>query len=412
MVIKIWQPAFWPAVASGVYYIAQWAMLSIVAKYDSITVLGTYALALAVVTPILLVAQMQLRQVVVTDATRGTSFGAYLVTRAIFVVLAIFAVAVISITIRWDSAFAMVAVLLAMAKGIEAIGDLAHGSLQRDGRLSLASKLLIVRVLLGLGGFWWSYDRSLALTDALWTYICISLLYVSLLEIPLASKHAGPAAAGGKAVWQSVARIVRRTWILSVVAGLVAVSTQVPRYFLEALSGSEAVALFSIAAVPAAIPLVLQTSISQGLLRRLTELHHGDPKGFDWLVRRITAANAVIGGIVLLVLWAFGDAVLAFLSSEQYIAAQSTAVLLAVYFLLGTIALRSSYIVVVSQSFGLQLWNMLGTLAVQVALAAILVPRYGIEGAALAECGKQLAAVLLLVFLARRVSNSTRAIAA
>jgi O-antigen/teichoic acid export membrane protein len=400
-----WSPTVWVGVATGTYYVSQWAAIGLVAKLGNPNTVGIYALAIAIATPIVVISQMQLRQVLVTATTPQARFTTFLRTRAWLAFLAMFVTLLVAGVFRSDIHFVSIVFLVAAIRGVEGIGDISHGQLQRNGRLSEASRLLVTRTAVGFGVFALIYKVAHSLEFALLAQFVVSAALVNFIEVPRA-RQCEPSTHSTLA--DGVIRLVGRSWPLSLAAAITAVSTQLPRYILDVSHGVNAVALFSIAAIPAAIPMVFQAAVSQAILRRLAEKFSSrDNHGFNALVTKVVSLNLVVGLAVLTTMIFAGEQVLTLLASDDYVVAASTSSLLSVYFVLGAFGLWGSYFLVVGQEFAYQLWAALGMLAAQLLLGLILIPKYGLEGAALTECGKQIAAIALLTLFAR-VSNRRR----
>src|ERR1035441_5049952 len=66
---------------NAVFAAAQWATLSLVARLGGTEMLGQYALAVAIVSPVALFAHLNLRAVLATDVERWHPFGDYMAVR-------------------------------------------------------------------------------------------------------------------------------------------------------------------------------------------------------------------------------------------------------------------------------------------------------------------------------------------
>src|ERR1035441_3259888 len=89
----------------------QWAVLSLIARLGGAEMLGEYALALAVATPVAMFSHLNLRAVLATDMERRHPFGDYLAVRMGTVGLGIAAIAGIALAggYAWPVAAVMVA---------------------------------------------------------------------------------------------------------------------------------------------------------------------------------------------------------------------------------------------------------------------------------------------------------------
>src|ERR1035441_6235529 len=75
-----------------VFAAGQWAVLSLIARLGDAEMLGEYALALAVATPVAMFSHLNLRAVLATDMERRHPFGDYLAVRTGAAALGILAI--------------------------------------------------------------------------------------------------------------------------------------------------------------------------------------------------------------------------------------------------------------------------------------------------------------------------------
>src|SRR5579875_2135561 len=88
----------WTSAGNAVYAASQWGMVSVLAKLGTPELVGQYALGVAVTTPILMLAQLNLRSVIATDVRREHQFRDYRDLRAASLLLALAAIAALSFT--------------------------------------------------------------------------------------------------------------------------------------------------------------------------------------------------------------------------------------------------------------------------------------------------------------------------
>ncbi|RPI15197.1 MAG: hypothetical protein EHM65_04200, partial [Acidobacteriales bacterium] len=83
----------WTFTGNALLGASQWAVLSLLAKLGGGEMLGQYALALAVTTPVAMLSHLNLRAVLATDMEHRHAFGDYLTVRLVTTVLALAAIA-------------------------------------------------------------------------------------------------------------------------------------------------------------------------------------------------------------------------------------------------------------------------------------------------------------------------------
>jgi O-antigen/teichoic acid export membrane protein len=107
----------WTLVGNVVYAACQWGMLVVLAKLGSREIVGQFTLGLAVTAPVLMLANLQLRAVQVTDARHEYCFGDYLGLRLITTGLALLVIVLITVVAgyRWETSLIILVVGLAKA---------------------------------------------------------------------------------------------------------------------------------------------------------------------------------------------------------------------------------------------------------------------------------------------------------
>src|SRR5258705_5321854 len=92
----------WMFVGNSIYAGGQFAMLVLLAKLVRPELVGQYALGLAVVYPVMMLTNLQLRAVMTSGARRQTDFGHYLSLRLLTTSLAIMIIFAITQVLRYS----------------------------------------------------------------------------------------------------------------------------------------------------------------------------------------------------------------------------------------------------------------------------------------------------------------------
>jgi len=98
---------------------------------------GQYALGLALVYPVMMLSNMQLRSVMNSSVRDGAQFGHYLSLRLLMTLAAFAAIFGITRILRYDWQLTEVVLMVGLAYGIETISDVYYARLQlheQDGR--------------------------------------------------------------------------------------------------------------------------------------------------------------------------------------------------------------------------------------------------------------------------------------
>jgi O-antigen/teichoic acid export membrane protein len=379
-------------------------MLMAVAKLGSTTLVGEFSLALAIVTPVVILSQMQLRQVFVTDTGRRAPFGAFFRVRAlagaVAVAGAIGAVAVLGHSLR----FILLTALLGLARYADSQSDIVYAGLQRHERLHLAAVSLMVRGLLGLGVITvilWLTGSLIAATGVLaLTWIGV----FAILDVPLLWRVVG----GNALRWQwegsAVRALISTSAPLTIAAGLVALSSSIPRYVLNYYQGKPAVALFAVAMTPISLMGLFTGALAQATIARAADyLQNGRLREFEALARKITWVNILIGLALMVILAIAARTLIRIFFTQEYESAAPIMLVLGAGVALNGMAAFGSTVLSAGRRFSLQLAIVLVGSVVQIVGCLLWVPRSGPLGAAWAELARYAVSTVLLIFVGRNV---------
>ena len=135
----------WTVAGNVVYAACQFGMLSVLAKLGSPSIVGQYALGLAITAPVFMMTNLQLRGVQATDAHHEFGFADYFTLRLISTLLGTLVILLLTLFAVYDTSTKMVIVLVAGAKAIETISDVIAGHLQKSERLDQVARALMIR---------------------------------------------------------------------------------------------------------------------------------------------------------------------------------------------------------------------------------------------------------------------------
>ncbi len=382
------------ALGKGAMTLGQGVVLVLVARGLGAEQVGLYTLALAVVSPVFLFAQMRTQDVLATAADPtarwpaqarlllGTTLGAVVVSVAVAVV--------------WPRVGLWQVVLpLAVAKVAETYLFALQGIWQAESRFSRVAWTTVSRsvssvVAMGTGVAVGSLWVGVALTAAVW------LVQVAVRDLPTAPLR-GEVPVGRV----EVARLWWEMAPLGVVGMLVSLNQSVVRVALDASVGLAALGVFATTAYLVRSGSVLAQAIGGAAAPRLRAAH-----GLPGARRGVAARNAVRGLAVGVVLWVVGVAVgplvlpLLFGPEMDPGRAVLAAVLAAGPPLFASTAIATS--AVSTGNHGSYATAVLVSLIVTAAAAVALVPPFGLVGGGLAwAAGEAAKSVLLWRVVAR-----------
>jgi O-antigen/teichoic acid export membrane protein len=228
---------------------------------------GEFSLALAIATPVMVLSQMQLRQILVTDAHQQVPFADYFWTRLVAGLCGLILIMGLGAVLRHDPALRMLTIALAIARLAESLSDILNGSLQRREHMGLVAVSMTVRGLAGLVAL----AIALKVTASIYAAAAMALASdVACVRAPR-GLAAGPPERRAPRVHLApsvLVRMVRDSATLTIAAGLLSLSAGIPRYFLDYSSGKAAVAILAVAMMPISLMGLFTGAVSQATLAR------------------------------------------------------------------------------------------------------------------------------------------------
>lgn len=136
--------------ANLLYALSSWAQLSLVAKFLDGVTLGKYTLAIAIITPLYLLTNMQLRSLIVTDHQDRYSINEYYSFRFISNIILFIVVLIIGLSLEGSDL--KVLLLFTLIKIIESNTDVVNSFFQKEERMIFVTKSVGLRSILGFLG--------------------------------------------------------------------------------------------------------------------------------------------------------------------------------------------------------------------------------------------------------------------
>ena len=409
----------WMTAGNVVYASSQWAALVVIAKLGSPEMLGQFALGQAVATPVMQFADIRLRSVQATDATRSNSFGDYLGLRTVTTVGAMLVIAAVG----WELIHAgkttagLVVMLIGAAKAFENVSDVFYGLFQQREKMRLISASLTARGVLALLGL----TAALLLTRSIvWGAGAICLSWAGIAAFYDARRGRQIQVADGSLSGRipnrpcfdvrALSALTRLASPLGVVAVLWSLNATMPRYFVAAYRGQRELGVFAAMATLAFAGQTIIFSLGNTGMPRLSVYHaHGQYKRYRNLVLKMMCAGTAMGiaGIALAAI--AGDRVVMLLYSRDFAGCRGVLTWLMVA--AGAAYPTGVYIysVLAARMYREVLWAALLATAAQAALCVPLIGRGGLLGASgVLIAVPLLQAGMLALFVARTKRKRVR----
>ncbi len=370
--------------AGNVFYAGcHWGMLALMAKLSTAAIVGQFALGLAITAPVFMLTNLQLRGVQATDARSEFAFADYFALRCLTTGLALILVVAIVLVSANDRTVCWVTLALALTKAVESLSDAVAGRLQKVERLDRAAVALVLRGTASLLAFGWMFAvyRSLLLATAA---AALSSLAVFIGYDLIQARRTLEAGEGFFRLRpSSLQRLTRLALPLGLVMAMTSLMANVPRYVLEAGWGTAQLGIFASLAYLVTATSFIVNALGQSATARLGRMYaSGDLAAFKRLMSRLVGLGAALGFLGIAGALGLGRPVLSLLYQPQYgNYAGVLAVMLATAGL-GAIASFLGYGMTAARRFRAQVPIAGLSTGIAIAASLILVPAYGLYGAA------------------------------
>jgi O-antigen/teichoic acid export membrane protein len=377
----------WVVAGNAVYAMCQWGMIIALAKFGNSFMVGQFSLGLAVVTPVLMFSNLNLRAVQATDARRQFRFAEYLRLRVASTLAGLAVIAAIVRFGAYEQRTAAVILALALAKAIETLSDIHYGLFQLNDRLDQTGRSMILRGALAVVAL----TASLYLTrNVFWGCMWVAVAWVVTLlafDVRRGGHLVACTESQGETEWAGGPRKIRLLFLalpLGIVTTIASINFHMPRYFIHASMGEHELGIFSALAYAAASLTLVGDSLATSAVPRLARLYAGGRLAeYRRLLLRLVAIGCAVGLSGLAIAHCIGARILTIFYNADYAAhARVFTVLMAAAALHSAASMLTGGITS-ARCFGIQVPLYVLVAAATAWGCARWVPTLGLVGAAL-----------------------------
>ena len=393
---------FWTFVGNTVYSACQWGLLSVLAKLTTPEIVGEYALAVAIVTPLLFLANFNIGIMYVTDTNRQFRFAHYRIARLLLIGMSLIAVSIICAVFGFSKEVVFLTLFVAVSQSADCLSELYRCVMMRAERMSRIAVALSIRGIASVAATAMVLFYS---KNIVWALLAMAVARIAVLiayDIPMIrdvsvnSESAGTEEPRGvqesqmsvlqraaavlslSAVW----KIANIAFPLTIVTVLTSLVINLPRYFIEHYAGHRQLGIFAAMWSVLTAGNMVAIALGQALFPRLSKLYARQ----DIAAFRLLLAYAIRIGLGLGLLGVAGAIVagrqmltLAYRAeyAEQrwmFVAVMGVGSLVYIVSLLGTVSTAA-------RAFKSQAVLMAIVTAATFLSSAFFVPRFGVWGA-------------------------------
>lgn len=375
----------WAFAGNTVYAACQWAMLMIVVKLSAPESAGAFALAFAITAPVMMLANLQLRALQATDATRQFVFGHYFALRLVTASAAL--VACMSIGyFSMGSRHRAVLGTIALAKAAESMSDVVYGALQQREQMKTIAISLIVKGICSVAvlGAMLYITRSIevACCGLACAWVAVLVLYdMRAVRMLLAGSDTSL-----RPVWSTTAlsSLARQALPLGLVMGVMSVQVNVPRYLVGHAAGIAGVGVFSAISSVAVVGSTICNAMGQAASPRLAAHFAASNVAFWTVLGKLVAIACAIGAAGVTFAATLGGRILVLLFRPEYERFQDVFLMLMIAAGISYAGTLLGYGLTASRRLHCQVPMVIASLAATLGACLWLTPSGGLRGAAVA----------------------------
>lgn len=397
----------WSLVGNVIYAGCQGGILVILAKLTIPEMVGRFALGLAITAPIIMLCNLQLREIQATDAMEEYQFGNYLALRLITTALALIIIAGISYWGEYEFETAVLILAMGFSKAFQSISDVYYGFMQRHERLDCIAKSQIIK---GVSSLCAMGIAVITTGNVLWGVIGFAVCWALILimyDMPSAvmikegrHKNRFVLSLFLRSLlpvfdWQKLLRLAWLALPLGVVMWLISLKPNIPRYFIEHYCGEKYLGIFAALAYLHVVSNTVVSALGQSAMPRLANYHaSAQLLKFRQLLLRLIGLGGVIGLASVIISMLGGRLILSLMYGPEYADHVDVFIWLMFSGALVFIATFLIHGVIVFRFFRVQMLLYIFVTSVTSIASWLLIPRFGLLGAAYAVTAGSLAQVI------------------
>jgi O-antigen/teichoic acid export membrane protein len=325
----------WTFVGNSIYSACQWGALVALAKLSSPVLVGQYSLGVAIAMPVISLTGLQIRSVIASDVRETYKFGEYVGFRLLSIALAVLVILAIPLVLHSGPLMTLLTFVIGLSLAVENISDVYYARLQYIDRMDRIAKSQILRAplsLLALGlGVYFTGRLSWGVAAMVLVRVAVLLGYDRRVQTQ-SSEPLESHSPESRAAFEHLKEILRPRWELrkmcrilwlalplGIVAMLVNLNVNIPRYFIQWKLGTRELGIYSALAFLMSAGNLLVNALAQAVFVRLARLYaEGRRRAFVFLILKLLAIGTVLGVGGILVAWIAGARLLAIIYRPEY----------------------------------------------------------------------------------------------
>lgn len=315
----------WNVFGNAVFATSQWLVIVVIARSQGAETVGAYAYALALVSPVMAFAMLNMRTAQVTDQEDAYKLTTYVHLRLIALTVAAVCIVGFGLAQQGHSDISVVGLLLALTilKGLEALSDVAHGFLHRHEHMR---PIAVSKSLRGTGQVLLlfvvvrateSLTAGLATMCAAAAFALAGDAYNSRRLRQRLALREGPAL-WASPEWRKLYRLAALCTPLGIGAFLDSLNANTPRYFIEAFRSRAELGHYAAIGHLLTGQAVFFMAVAEAVRPRLARYRLESTRAFWKLTTQLAAVAGLLSVAALIVALLFGGPLLAFVYGPEF----------------------------------------------------------------------------------------------
>ena len=369
---------FWNTIGSGAASFISLIYLIIVTRINDTDVAGAFTLSFSNACMLYAIALYSGRTYQVTELNKSVTDNDFLFQRLICSFITIIMTMVVAFVYRYSGLKLILLMLLSLSKIIEAISDVYHGYMQKNNRLDIVGKSLLLRTLMSTVLF--TLIEILFKNIVLATSIIIITNLITLLFIDV--KYGRKYKEKSKVKKSSIRHIFIFGFFTFSITLISNFLYNIPRYGIDRYLNDNLQAIYGIIVMPATIIMVINQFVIQPLITVLKDSYEKkNKKQFLMYIKKIITITILVGIVSIIAGYFCGIPVLELLYGIKLSKYLISFLIIILGACLYTIATVFSNSLIVIRKTKIQFYIYLSVTFVSYVISDLIIKRYGFTGA-------------------------------
>ena len=386
---------------------SQWALIIILAKRTSPEIIGHFAFALALTTPIMLFASLKLRSAQATDQRQEYRFNEYWSLRILTTVLAMVVIFAIGMANSSELDGLWVILLIGAAKGFESLSDVIYGLFQQHELMKLIALSMIFRGLLTILMLVVVLSVTTNVVAVAGCLLFSWSIVLILFDIPKAKRllvlHEDIFRILPQKPNPRLKKLALLTLPLGASIAVGALYNNIPRYIIEYRLGRADLGIFSALAYFMLFGGMIFTALAQSVIPRLSRYYSEDNfAGFRTILHKLIGMGIVVGLCGVIVAVVLGKYFIQLFYTLEYTKHSQILVLFMIANFIDYSFLSIASAINAMRLFRLQVVISTISVLIMIPVCWYLVNTVGLKGAALSMIFVKSIEALMYIFVYRK----------